>query len=153
MTLAIFLNMVISSMTIFARNSKSYVGWIRENPGIHGSYHFCNFPSKIKNLGLKFKIFKFLGIQPKYGRKICCSLSCEKFFSKYDSVFSTSTAEDDLSSDFTSATYPAETSGDGNWLDRCEIEFHWATRTVDKSSMCRLRFLSSLSRRFFSDFS
>ena len=41
-----------------------YRGNSSGNLGIHPTYHFCHFPSKNDNLGLKMKILKILGIQP-----------------------------------------------------------------------------------------
>ena len=38
---------------------------MRENLGIHPSYHFYDFSPKNVKLGLKIKILKFLGNQPK----------------------------------------------------------------------------------------
>ena len=59
-----FLTLKPSSKWSYSENQrKSNVGGIRENPGIHPSYHFMIFPQN-DNLGLKMKILKFLGIQP-----------------------------------------------------------------------------------------
>ena len=41
-------------MAIFRKIAKSYTGWIRKNLGINPTY-FCDFPSKIENLGSKLK--------------------------------------------------------------------------------------------------
>ena len=43
-----FLKIAISMMEFHAKNfKKSDKGWIRKNPEIHPSYHFCNFSLKI----------------------------------------------------------------------------------------------------------
>ena len=41
---------------------KSYRGWIRKNPRIHPSFHFCELTTH----DLKMKILKVYGIQPRY---------------------------------------------------------------------------------------
>ena len=43
---------------------------VRENPEIHPSYHFNDFCLKNDYLGLKMKVLKFLGIEPKYFRTL-----------------------------------------------------------------------------------
>ena len=61
-----FLKMTIAMMAINAKNSKQlYIGWIRKNPEIHPTYHFCDFPQKCQ-FRLKMKISKFLGMHPTY---------------------------------------------------------------------------------------
>ena len=37
------------------KSRNSYIGWIRQNPGIHPSYPFCDFSFKNDNLGSKLK--------------------------------------------------------------------------------------------------
>ena len=54
----------LSEWPFSAISRKSYIGYIRENPGIHPYYHFCDLPSKNDKLRLKINIMKFLGIQP-----------------------------------------------------------------------------------------
>ena len=49
---------------------KSFIGWIRKNPGIHPYYYSCVF-LKNDDWGFKMKIFKFHGIQPRYIRTLC----------------------------------------------------------------------------------
>ena len=43
MNFANFLKMADPMAVIYL---KTYLEWIRKNPGIHPSYHFCVFPSK-----------------------------------------------------------------------------------------------------------
>ena len=44
----------------FSRKSwESYKGWIRQNPGIHPSYHFCDFSSKSAILKCKVEFWNF----------------------------------------------------------------------------------------------
>ena len=38
---------------------KSYRGWIRKNPEIHPSHHFCDFPSKMTIWAQKWKFCNF----------------------------------------------------------------------------------------------
>ena len=47
---------------------KTYIGRNRGNPGIHPSYHFYDFPSKLQ-LRLKMEFLEWLEIQPTL---ICC---------------------------------------------------------------------------------
>ena len=47
-------------MAVFAQNlKKSYIGWTRKNPGIHPSYNFCDFPSKMTIWAQKWKFWNF----------------------------------------------------------------------------------------------
>ena len=51
---------MIIGMVIFNKKlGKSYIGWVRKNPGIHPSYHFCDFRSKMAYLGYKLKFWNF----------------------------------------------------------------------------------------------
>ena len=60
----IFVLFLESGYGYFRENfEKSYLGCICENPGISPSYRFRDFPSKINNLSLELKTFKFLGIR------------------------------------------------------------------------------------------
>ena len=44
------------------KSQKSYIGWIRKNPGLHSCHHFCVSSSNIANFGKKN--LKFLSIGP-----------------------------------------------------------------------------------------
>lgn len=41
----------------------SYIGYIREKPGNHPYYQFCDFPSEMANLGQKWKFWFFSGFR------------------------------------------------------------------------------------------
>ena len=50
-------------MAIFRKIAKIIYRVNSQNPGIYPNYNYCDFSSKIKTLGLKLKVWKFLGIQ------------------------------------------------------------------------------------------
>ena len=52
----IFTNSAIIGIEIFKKKQKSYIGWIRKNPGIHPSIFFAILP-KIDNLTVASQFF------------------------------------------------------------------------------------------------
>ena len=54
--------LLLSKWSFSGKSRKSYLGRIRKDPRIHPSYYFCDFPSKMADLG--WKILNFLRIQP-----------------------------------------------------------------------------------------
>ena len=53
------MKIAIIGMVISGKSQKSYVGWIRKNPGIHSHLWF---PLKNDILGMEIKILKFPGL-------------------------------------------------------------------------------------------
>ena len=52
----------LSEWSFSGKSRKSYLRRIRKDPRIHPTYRFCDFPSKMTDLGSKF--LNFLKIQP-----------------------------------------------------------------------------------------
>ena len=57
--LSFFTNKPLSEWPFSVKLRKSYIGWIRKNPGIQTSYHYIEFPSKMANLGWKLNFRNF----------------------------------------------------------------------------------------------
>ena len=55
----IFRKIAIIKWPFLWKLQKSYAGWIRKTLGLHPSYRFSDFPSKIENLGSKLIFFNF----------------------------------------------------------------------------------------------
>ena len=53
------MKIAIIGMAISGKLRKSYIAWIYKNPGIHPSYKFCDFTSKMADLGRKLKFWNF----------------------------------------------------------------------------------------------